>query len=93
MCKICFRFQKLCEDAYMTLRRQSYFLIVLFLMMMNTGIPELSSHKNIRYLLSTLVPHLSDEEALAHWRSKLREALKNSFWSSLNNAFHHMNKS
>jgi phosphatidylinositol-4,5-bisphosphate 3-kinase len=86
------RFKSLCEKAYMALRQQSHILLVLFLMMVNTGIPELSSLKDstrgVRFLLTTLLPQESEEKARVHWNAKLTEALNKSFWSSLNNAFH-----
>ena len=78
----------MCEKAYMILRERRNFLISLFMMMMNTGIPEISSIKNIEYLRETLVPQMSDDDAIVHFRSKFQEALKNSFWAKMNNAFH-----
>ena len=84
------RFENLCERAFLILRQQSKFLITLFMMMMNTGIPEVSCIKDIEYLKETLVPHMSDQEAIAHFRSKMKEALKNSWKTSMNHMFHNM---
>ena len=44
------RFVKICETAYLALRKKANFLITLFMMMMNTGIPEISTIKDIKYL-------------------------------------------
>ena len=44
------RFAKICEVAYLALRKRANFLITLFMMMMNTGIPEISTIKDIKYL-------------------------------------------
>jgi phosphatidylinositol-4,5-bisphosphate 3-kinase len=82
------RFKEICEKAFLILRQHSNFLIALFLMMMNTGIPEVSSLKDVEYLKDTLVPHLSHEEAIAHFRSKFREALHYNWKADVNNVFH-----
>lgn len=75
----------------MALHEESNLLITLFLMMMNTGIPELSNINDIEYLKRTLCPGASPEEARAHFLSKFQEAKANSFSSTLNNIFHHLN--
>ena len=53
-------------------------------MMMNTGIPEVSCRKDIEYIKGTLKPELSDTDALEHFQSKFKEALKNSWKAALN---------
>ena len=78
--------------AYMALRRKSHFLITLFMMMTNTGIPELSSLRKIEFLCKTLVPDYSDNDARSHWMRQYEEALKNSVWASVNFAFHNVAK-
>ena len=87
MCLNC-RFQETCERAYLVLRKHSNFLITLFLMMMNTGIPEVSCINDIEYLRDTLVPQMSEQEAIVHFRSKFNEALHYSWKVSMNNVFH-----
>lgn len=84
------RFQMLCEKAFMILRQRSKFLITLFMMMMNTGIPEVSCLSDIEYLKEMLVPDITDTEALDHFRSKFREALKNSWKTSVNWMIHNI---
>lgn len=78
------RFETICEKAFMLLRKESKFLIALFMIMINTGIPEVSCFKDIEYLKETLVPHKTDEEALAHFKGKFTEALRKSWKTSLN---------
>ncbi len=41
---------KLCEDAYLILRRRAALFINLFAMMLQTGIPELRSVEDINYV-------------------------------------------
>lgn len=77
-----FRFRMLCRRAFQILRQHSRFLITLFMMMMNTGIPEVSCIKDIEYLKDTLVPHMTDDEADKHFDVKFNEALKNSWKTS-----------
>ena len=60
------------------------------MMMMNTGIPEISSLRDIEFLRKTLVPHYSDQEARVHWTRQYSDALKNSMWASVNFAFHNI---
>ncbi|KAI0229642.1 Phosphatidylinositol 4,5-bisphosphate 3-kinase catalytic subunit beta [Lamellibrachia satsuma] len=83
------RFEECCQRAYLALRHQSNFLITLFMMMMNTGIPELSSIQDIEYLKNALLVDQSEEQALAHFKAKFKEALKNAWTLMVNNTFHH----
>uniref|UniRef100_T1H2Q8 PI3K/PI4K catalytic domain-containing protein n=1 Tax=Megaselia scalaris TaxID=36166 RepID=T1H2Q8_MEGSC len=85
-------FQKLCEDAFLILRKHGYLILSLFSMMISTGLPELSSEKDLNYLKETLVLKLSEVEALEHFRSKFSDALENSWTTSLNWATHNFSK-
>ncbi|XP_035228755.1 phosphatidylinositol 4,5-bisphosphate 3-kinase catalytic subunit delta isoform-like [Stegodyphus dumicola] len=78
------RFQEYCEKAFMILRRKGPLVISLFAMMLSTGIPELSSEKDLDYLRETLVLDMTENEAVKHFRSKFDEALKNSWKTSVN---------
>ncbi|GIY91475.1 phosphatidylinositol 4,5-bisphosphate 3-kinase catalytic subunit beta isoform [Caerostris extrusa] len=78
------RFQQYCEQAFMILRRRGPLVISLFAMMLSTGIPELTSEKDLDYLRETLVLDMSEQEALKHFRTKFDEALKNSWKTSIN---------
>lgn len=81
----------LCQRAFQILRQHSKFLITLFMMMMNTGIQEVSCIRDVEYLKETLVPHMTDEEADSHFLAKFNEALKNSWKTSVDWMFHIMN--
>lgn len=49
------KFQHLCEQAFITLRKHGGLILSLFSMMISTGLPELSSEKDLQYLKETLV--------------------------------------
>lgn len=85
-------FQKLCEDAFLILREHGCLILSLFSMMISTGLPELSSEKDLNYLKETLVLELTNEKAREHFRSKFSEALANSWKTSLNWASHNFSK-
>ncbi|XP_076360184.1 phosphatidylinositol 4,5-bisphosphate 3-kinase catalytic subunit beta isoform-like isoform X4 [Tachypleus tridentatus] len=86
------RFQEYCEEAFMILRRKGTLIISLFAMMLSTGIPELTSEKDLYYLRETLVLDKTELEALQHFRSKFMEALQNSWKTSLNWLAHNLAK-
>lgn len=85
-------FQRHCEQAFLILRRHGCLILSLFAMMISTGLPELSSEKDLNYLRDTLVLDLSESDALTHFRSKFDEALCNSWKTSLNWASHNLAK-
>ncbi|XP_030764148.1 phosphatidylinositol 4,5-bisphosphate 3-kinase catalytic subunit delta isoform-like isoform X2 [Sitophilus oryzae] len=85
-------FQDNCEKAFMILRKHGNLILSLFAMMISTGLPELSSEKDLQYLRETLVLSKTDEEAKAHFRAKFDEALSNSWKTSLNWASHNIAK-
>lgn len=86
------RFQEMCEQAFLILRKRFPLLMSLFMMMVSCGIPQLSSPKDARYLQETLVPHLSEKDALAHFKAKYTEALRGSWKTSINFWVHMKNK-
>lgn len=49
------RFQSYCEQAFLVLRQHGGLILSLFAMMISTGLPELSSEKDLNYLRDTLV--------------------------------------
>ncbi|XP_049283271.1 phosphatidylinositol 4,5-bisphosphate 3-kinase catalytic subunit beta isoform [Anopheles funestus] len=85
-------FQKLCEDAFLILRQHGCLILSLFSMMISTGLPELSSEKDLNYLRETLVLDKTEEEARTHFKHKFSEALANSWKTSLNWASHNFSK-
>ncbi|XP_053691450.1 phosphatidylinositol 4,5-bisphosphate 3-kinase catalytic subunit beta isoform [Sabethes cyaneus] len=86
------QFQHLCEEAFLILRKHGCLILSLFAMMISTGLPELSSEKDLNYLRETLVLDRPDAEAREHFRSKFSEALANSWKTSLNWASHNFSK-
>lgn len=85
-------FQNYCEKAFLILRKHGGLILSLFAMMISTGLPELSSEKDLNYLRDTLVLNKTEQEALAHFRAKFDEALANSWKTSLNWASHNVAK-
>ncbi|KAK8765941.1 hypothetical protein V5799_007278 [Amblyomma americanum] len=86
------RFQQLCEEAFIILRRHGSLIISLFAMMLTTGMPELTSEKDLDYLRDALVLDYSEADALAHFRAKLYEARKNSWTTQINWLAHNISK-
>lgn len=86
------RFQEYCERAFLILRRQGSLMISLFAMMLTTGMPELTSEKDLDYLRDALVLDYSEADALAHFRAKFEEALNNSWTTSINWFAHNISK-
>ncbi|KMZ02400.1 phosphatidylinositol 4,5-bisphosphate 3-kinase catalytic subunit delta isoform [Drosophila simulans] len=85
-------FQELCERAFLVLRKHGCLILSLFSMMISTGLPELSSEKDLDYLRETLVLDYTEEKAREHFRAKFSEALANSWKTSLNWASHNFSK-
>ncbi|XP_013182174.1 PREDICTED: phosphatidylinositol 4,5-bisphosphate 3-kinase catalytic subunit delta isoform [Papilio xuthus] len=85
-------FKEHCETAFKILRKHGHLILSLFSMMISTGLPELRSEKDLQYLRETLVMDLSEEKALEHFRLKFIEAVKNSWKTSFNWAFHNIDK-
>jgi hypothetical protein len=63
--------------AYNIIRRQNNLLIILFTLMLSTGIPELQSKSDIMWLQTVLVADATDEEAAAKYKNLIHEALTN----------------
>ncbi|XP_066146001.1 phosphatidylinositol 4,5-bisphosphate 3-kinase catalytic subunit delta isoform isoform X1 [Euwallacea fornicatus] len=85
-------FRMYCENAFMILRKHGNLILSLFAMMISTGLPELSSEKDLLYIRETLALSKTDEEALKHFKAKFDEALSNSWKTSLNWATHNISK-
>ncbi|KAJ6641107.1 Phosphatidylinositol 4,5-bisphosphate 3-kinase catalytic subunit delta isoform, partial [Pseudolycoriella hygida] len=54
--------------GFLILRRHGSLILSLFAMMISTGLPELSSEKDLNYLRETLVLDLTEDAALDHFR-------------------------
>ena len=77
-------FKRYCEEAFLILRENSNLLLTLFILMVNSGLPELTKLKDLEYIQNTLSLGQSNEKAVAIFREKLEEALKKSWMTSLN---------
>jgi phosphatidylinositol kinase/protein kinase (PI-3 family) len=69
-------FLKFCEHALMVLRCNADTLMYLLLSMIGTGIPELQSIEDVRYIANVLMLDLSDGEAFQKFQKMLTDAKK-----------------
>ncbi|CAL9683053.1 unnamed protein product [Knipowitschia caucasica] len=60
------KFQDVCVKAYLALRHHTNLLIILFSMMLMTGMPQLTSKEDIEYIREALTVGRSEEEAQRH---------------------------
>lgn len=84
------RFQELCCQAYLILRRNAYMFINLFAMMLSTGIPELKSTEDIYYLRDALCLDKTEEEAAQEFRNLIFESLRLGWSTQLNWWIHNL---
>lgn len=63
--------QDTCIQAYLSLRSQSRLLVTLFSLMLLTGIPELSTAQDMRYLRKALQQDQNEEEARQHFLQQI----------------------
>lgn len=64
------RFQSYCEQAFLILRQHGGLILSLFAMMISTGLPELSSEKDLNYLRDTLVCMVAKIQSLIYYNNK-----------------------
>jgi phosphatidylinositol kinase/protein kinase (PI-3 family) len=83
------RFRQLCSSGYNMLRRQAFFLIRLFKLMLKTGIPQLRSEKDLAYLHTAFSLDLDDEAAAKKFENLIDEARVN-LRSQINFFFHNL---
>ncbi|XP_059092638.1 phosphatidylinositol 4,5-bisphosphate 3-kinase catalytic subunit alpha isoform-like [Tigriopus californicus] len=82
------KFQELCGQAYLKLRRHANLLITLFTMMLPTGITELQSTNDVGYLRKTLAVEKTEEEALEYFQSMFYHAYGGAWTTKLDWFFH-----
>nr|XP_019944549.1 PREDICTED: phosphatidylinositol 4,5-bisphosphate 3-kinase catalytic subunit gamma isoform-like [Paralichthys olivaceus] len=70
------RFRDTCTEAYLSLRSHSRLLVTLFSLMLLTGIPELSSSEDMRYLREVLQEEQGEAEAKEHFLQQISECEK-----------------
>uniref|UniRef100_H2YQZ6 phosphatidylinositol 3-kinase n=1 Tax=Ciona savignyi TaxID=51511 RepID=H2YQZ6_CIOSA len=84
------RFRETCVLAYLVIRRHAPLFINLFHMMKSTGIPELNSVRDIKYLQNVLVLDKTEEEAGSHFVSEIAGVLRKSWTVQVNWLMHRL---
>eukprot|EP00047_Mylnosiga_fluctuans_P024651 m.166145 g.166145 ORF g.166145 m.166145 type:complete len:1343 (+) comp9898_c0_seq4:65-4093(+) len=84
------KFVRACVDAYDILRQHARLLIALFAMMLSTGIPELNSAEDIRYLQNALSLDMPTADALAAFEKLIYECINLNWGTQVNFWFHNM---
>lgn len=80
-------FVEICCRAFNIVRANANVFLNLFAMMLSTGIAELRSEEDLKYLKGTMALHLNDDEAAELFRSLVNESL-NTTATRLNFLFH-----
>ncbi|XP_062886999.1 phosphatidylinositol 4,5-bisphosphate 3-kinase catalytic subunit gamma isoform isoform X2 [Mobula hypostoma] len=83
------KFQDICVKAYLALRHHTNLLIILFSMMMMTGMPQLTSKEDIEYIQETLTVGKNEEEAMKHFLDQI-EICRDKGWTVQFNWFLHL---
>ena len=86
------KFQALCENAYMIVRRYSHLIVNLFILMLSSDMPELQSIEDVMFLRKTLAIDESDEKALEFFRQQFVESYKHSYTTKLDWFAHALNR-
>ncbi|XP_055009582.1 phosphatidylinositol 4,5-bisphosphate 3-kinase catalytic subunit gamma isoform isoform X1 [Boleophthalmus pectinirostris] len=83
------KFQDVCVKAYLALRHHTNLLIILFSMMLMTGMPQLTSKEDIEYIREALTVGRSDDEAQRHLLDQI-EICREKGWMVQINWFVHL---
>ncbi|XP_063073169.1 phosphatidylinositol 4,5-bisphosphate 3-kinase catalytic subunit gamma isoform [Engraulis encrasicolus] len=83
------KFQDTCVKAYSALRHHTNLLIILFSMMLMTGMPQLTSKEDIEYIREALTVGRSEEEAQRHFLDQI-EICRDKGWTVQFNWFLHL---
>ncbi|CAL8323759.1 unnamed protein product [Lota lota] len=83
------KFQDVCVKAYLALRHHTNLLIILFSMMLMTGMPQLTSKEDIDYIREALTVGRSEEEAQRHLLDQI-EICREKGWMVQINWFVHL---
>jgi len=81
------KFVDLCCRAYAVLRKNASLFMNLFAMMLSTGIPELRSVDDLRYLSTAFALHLNETQAREHFCKLIIESINCK--TTLSNMFAH----
>ncbi|KAL5517410.1 hypothetical protein EMCRGX_G002951 [Ephydatia muelleri] len=77
-------FEETAVKAYLIIRKNANLFINLFSMMKCTGIPELTSIKDLDYLKGVMVLDKSEEQAAEHFKQQIQECLKKAWSTQIN---------
>ncbi|XP_038597266.1 LOW QUALITY PROTEIN: phosphatidylinositol 4,5-bisphosphate 3-kinase catalytic subunit gamma isoform [Tachyglossus aculeatus] len=83
------KFQDVCVRAYLALRHHTNLLIILFSMMLMTGMPQLTSKEDIAYIRDALTVGKSEEEAEKYFLDQI-EVCRDKGWTVQCNWFLHL---
>ncbi|XP_058482220.1 phosphatidylinositol 4,5-bisphosphate 3-kinase catalytic subunit gamma isoform isoform X2 [Solea solea] len=83
------KFQDVCVKAYLALRHHTNLLIILFSMMLMTGMPQLTSKEDIEYIREALTVGRNEEEAQRHLLDQI-EICREKGWMVQINWFVHL---
>lgn len=81
--------QDVCVKAYLALRHHTNLLIILFSMMLMTGMPQLTSKEDIEYIRDALTVGKSEEDAKKHFLDQI-EVCRDKGWTVQFNWFLHL---
>jgi len=81
------RFVDCCGHAYNIVRKHGHLLLVLFTLMLSTGIPELRELEDIDYMRQMLSLEMTDERASAKFEMLIHECMRSKA-TRLNNVVH-----
>ncbi|KAI3366937.1 hypothetical protein L3Q82_009577 [Scortum barcoo] len=83
------KFQEVCVKAYLALRHHTNLLIILFSMMLMTGMPQLTSKEDIEYIREALTVGRSEDDAQRHLLDQI-EICREKGWMVQINWFVHL---
>uniref|UniRef100_A0A3Q1ETN1 Phosphatidylinositol 4,5-bisphosphate 3-kinase catalytic subunit gamma isoform n=1 Tax=Acanthochromis polyacanthus TaxID=80966 RepID=A0A3Q1ETN1_9TELE len=83
------KFQDVCVKAYLALRHHTNLLIILFSMMLMTGMPQLTSKEDIEYIREALTVGRSEDDARHHLLDQI-EICREKGWMVQVNWFVHL---
>lgn len=81
--------QDVCVRAYLALRHHTNLLIILFSMMLMTGMPQLTSKEDIEYIRDALTVGKNEEEAKKYFLDQI-EVCRDKGWTVQFNWFLHL---
>ncbi|KAH0616496.1 hypothetical protein JD844_027636 [Phrynosoma platyrhinos] len=82
-------FQDICVRAYLALRKHTNLLIILFSMMLMTGMPQLTSKEDIEYIRDALTVGKNEEDAKKYFLDQI-EVCRDKGWTVQFNWFLHL---